>query len=416
MTDSISLTNPLSAPPPDRPNRVLAVLRAAWLLLAAGLLFFYGWGLLLLLRQPLTPCFGASVCTPTEANAYLQHLGLSPGVVNALVFVAVAMVIPLACLAVAAFIIWRADPSALSLATATTLLVYGLLIGSDVTSTGLRQLGLEAAVMGPGLALFAFALTYVLHTFPNGRFVPRWSRLALLAEWLVLGVLAARAGLEDTAAAVALLGIMIITVGLQVYRYRRVATPTERQQIKWGLTGLLGFLFNSVLWLAWVLPVTARGAAGVWVYFVFVPISLVLVLSLPVTLAIAVLRYRLWDIDVLIRRTLIYAGVTAVLTATYFCLVVGLQAVAVALTSQRSSALVTVLSTLAIAALFAPLRRRVQDFVDRRFYRRKYDTAQTLAAFAQQARSEVDLDALAGELRGAVTDAMQPSHVDLWLR
>ena len=93
------------------------------------------------------------------------------------------------CLAVAAFIIWRADPSALSLATATTLLVYGLLIGSDVTSTGLRQWGLEAAVMGPGLALFAFALTYVLHTFPNGRFVPRWSRLALLAEWLVLGVL-----------------------------------------------------------------------------------------------------------------------------------------------------------------------------------------------------------------------------------
>ncbi len=394
---------------------MLTILRALWLLLAAGLAFFYLRGLLILLRQPLTPCFGASVCTPAEATAYLQQLGLQPTVVNFIVFAAVAMVIPLTCLGVAAFIMWRASHSALALATATTLLLYGLLIGSDVTSTGLRQFGLEAAASWLGLVVFSFALTYVLHTFPNGRFVPHWGRLALLVEWLLLGGLAATAGLEGEATAVSLLAIMVLNLSLQVYRFRRAASPTERQQIKWGLTGLLGFLLNAVLWLAWVLPAVERGAA-VRAYFAFVPLSLVLVLSLPVTLAIAVLRFRLWDIDVLIRRTLIYSVLTAVLTLMYFGLVVVLQAVAGQVTGRANSALVTVLSTLAIAALFAPLRGRVQNFVDRRFYRRKYDTAQTLAAFAAQARDEVNLEQLSGDLRGVVEAAMQPAHMTLWLR
>lgn len=405
MTDSL-----------PRPSRLLTILRALWLLLAAGLLFFYTRGLLILLRQPLTPCFGASFCSPAEVTAYLERLGLPAAGINFLQFAAVALVIPLACLGVAAFLMWRAGPNALTLATATVLLVYGLLIGNDVTSTALRQLGGEAEVTRLGLVVFAFALAYVLHTFPNGRFVPRWSRLALGVEWLAFIGLALTTGLESPPTAVTLLAVMGLNLGLQIYRYRHAASPTERQQIKWGLTGMLGFLLNSVLWLAWVLPATAQGAANAWVYLVFVPLSTVLVLSLPVTLAIAVLRYRLWDIDVLIRRTLIYTAVTAVLTATYFGLVVVLQAAAGQFTGQANSALATVLSTLAIAALFAPLRRRVQDFVDQRFYRRKYDTAQTLAAFAVQARDEVNLDQLSADLHEAVEEAMQPAHIGLWLR
>jgi len=332
------------------------------------------------------------------------------------VVAALSIGVPLTCLGVAVFIMWRGGNSALALATATCLLVYGLFISSNVSTLGMGQTPYAAAVEQLALIVFVGSLTFALHTFPNGRFVPRWGKIALLVEWAVVIGLGLTAGLEGDLAALAILFITVLGMSLQVYRYHRVASATERQQLKWGLTGLLGFVLNGLLWITWVVPVGPLGAEGLRTYLLFLPISLVLVLSLPVTLAIAVLRYRLWDIDVLIRRTLIYSALTAVLTATYFGLVIGLQALAGAITGQRNSALVTVLSTLAIAALFAPVRRWVQNFVDRRFYRRKYNTAQTLAAFAIQARDEVNLDQLSAELCGAVEEAMQPAHIGLWLR
>ena len=139
------------------------------------------------------------------------------------------------------------------------------------------------------------------------------------------------------------------------------------------------------------------------------------VLMIPLSLGVAVLRSRLFDIDVLINRTLVYGSLTLMLLLVYFGGVVGLQAVFRVLSGQEST-LAVVASTLAIAALFNPLRRRVQALVDRRFYRRKYDAAKTLAAFNSRLREETALDALSNDLLGVVKGTMQPEHVSLWVR
>jgi len=135
----------------------------------------------------------------------------------------------------------------------------------------------------------------------------------------------------------------------------------------------------------------------------------------PLSLSIGVLRYRLYDIDVLINRTLVYGSLTAMLVALYFVGIVVLQRAFVLLTGQQST-LAVVASTLLIAALFTPLRRRIQSFIDRRFYRRKYDARKTLEEFSMKLRDETDLEALRGDLIGVLRETMQPAHLSLWLR
>jgi hypothetical protein len=137
--------------------------------------------------------------------------------------------------------------------------------------------------------------------------------------------------------------------------------------------------------------------------------------TVPIALGIAILRYHLYDIDLLINRTLVYGSLTATLIATYFGGIVVLQRLFVVLTGERST-LAVVASTLLIAALFNPLRRRTQSFVDRRFYRRKYDAAKTLAAFSARLRDETDLDALSDNMVGVAAATVQPEHASLWLR
>ena len=192
---------------------------------------------------------------------------------------------------------------------------------------------------------------------------------------------------------------------------RRNARGVERQQIKWLLyAGAIWFVGNILRTLVFSLLVEARW--GVWVGYLLVGVG---GLGGPIAIGIAILRYRLYEIDTLINRTLVYGSLTAILVALYFGGIVVLQRLFVLLTGQQST-LAVVASTLAIAALFVPLRRRVQGFVDRRFYRSKYDARKTLEAFSAKLRDETDLEALNNDLVGVVRETMQPAHVSLWLR
>jgi hypothetical protein len=204
-----------------------------------------------------------------------------------------------------------------------------------------------------------------------------------------------------------LLVAAVSTLGLRLLRTRGI----ERQQIKWPALIAVMAAGGSILY-----DTAISEAIGLrwleWAGFVILIAALV---GFPISIGIAIVRYRLYEIDTLINRTLVYALLTAILAAVYFGDVVLFQRLFVALTGEKST-LAVVASTLLIAALFNPLRRRIQSFIDRRFYRKKYDTAKTLEAFSAKLRDETDLDALSEDLEGVVRETMQPAHVSLWLR
>jgi hypothetical protein len=202
-----------------------------------------------------------------------------------------------------------------------------------------------------------------------------------------------------------------------VLRYRR-SGGEERQQIKWiaFAASVVVVLYAIAMIASFVFPAESWTTAGsVWwlnllTYAVLSSFTLV-----PIAVGIAVLKSRLYEIDIIINRALVYVSLTVMLVALYLGGIVLLQRVFVAFTGQRST-LAVVASTLLIAALFNPLRRRIQSFIDRRFYRRKYDARKTLDAFSTKLRNDSDLDALSDDLVGVVRETMQPAHVSLWLR
>jgi hypothetical protein len=217
--------------------------------------------------------------------------------------------------------------------------------------------------------------------------------------------------------------VMLTWVGsgalLQVYRFLICSDPVQRQQTKWVVFGFSMVFLGLVLISLPVLlfpSLRLSGTANLLYLLIDIPLTLAGLAILPIMIGVSILKYRLWDIDILIRRTLLYSLLTAMLLLVYLSSVVLLQAIFQVLTGQGPSPVITVLSTLAIAALFNPLRYRIQDFIDRRFYRSKYDTAQALNSFAQTARDEVEMDRLTGALLEVVVDAMQPKNVSFWLR
>ena len=202
----------------------------------------------------------------------------------------------------------------------------------------------------------------------------------------------------------------LIAAGSLLGRLRR-AKGVERQQLKWFAYAVAVLAISATF--AYVVPESpGLGWLG-WISSILVIVSVV---GLPVAMDIAILRYHLYNIDLIINRTLVYATLTAMLAAVYFGGVAMTEAIFRALTGQeRQPQLAVVVSTLVIAALFTPLRCRIQSFIDRRFYRRKYDARKTLEAFSAKLREETDIDTLSGELIEVVEETMQPKHVSLWL-
>jgi hypothetical protein len=272
--------------------------------------------------------------------------------------------------------------------------------------------------------------SFLLLLFPDGRLPsPRWRLVAWCAVLGLIGFVAGTAlqpgplgdfprimnpyGVDSLILeAVALTGVILAAASMVasavslLVRMRR-AGRVERQQIKWLAYG--GAVAVGAVFVGGVISIWSPGAGTGVIGFGL--------LGVPISTGVAIARYRLYDIDIVINRTLVYGALTAALVAGYFGGVATLQALFRALTGQEQQPqLAIVVSTLAIAALFDPLRRRIQSLIDRRFYRRKYDARKTLEAFSVKLRDETDLEALNEDLVGVVRETMQPAYVSLWLR
>jgi hypothetical protein len=321
--------------------------------------------------------------------------------------------------AIGLLIFTRVGSDRFGLFSSLFLWTFGLVSSgtSDALSTAYPQLRgpLTIWVSLPWLAFYVF-----FYTFPSGQFVPRWMKV-----WTPIFLLGMISTFLFSTRVANALGLPLILVAFgsavfsQVYRYRRVSNPVERAQTKWvtfaiaviGVGEVVGQGVVPALFPMLVADPVLRLRYGLGLVLA-VPVFLLI----PLAVAIAVLRHRLWDIDVVIRRTLIYSALSAVLALAYLGSVLVLESIFRALTGQGQNSLVVVLSTLAIAALFGPVRSRVQHVIDQRFYRRKYDAARTLSEFGTALRDETDLARLSERLVGAVDETMQPASVGLWLR
>jgi hypothetical protein len=276
-------------------------------------------------------------------------------------------------------------------------------------------------------------LIFLVLLFPTGRLRPWERKIAWFAVGTgVLGVVSTAfrpgrfddspienplgwdspaIGAAETASWILLLAAFVLAASALIVRLRR-AKGDERQQLKWFVYAVA--LLASTLVVGTVAEaLTGSGTSRVGDAVGFAVFSIAL-FAIPVAIAIAILRYRLYDIDLVINRTLVYGSVTALLAGAYFGLVLLLQLAFQPVT--EGSGLAVALSTLAVAGLFRPARNRVQILVDRRFYRRRYDAQRTLEGFVSRLRNEVELDALRAELTGVVGETMQPAHVSLWLK
>ena len=400
--------------------------RALWVLLALAFLAAYAASIPTAFDQFSTPC-EADKCELLRLHAeevdILQDIGLSLNhyavfqlgfqVVNTAIF-----------LSLAALIYWRRSREwigalvSLVLITSATFFFAPTVEHLEVAYPDLT------VIVNLMLSLGLVLMTLFLYQFPDGRFVPRWTVVPTVIY--AVGLLAAAAAsdgvlfLTDSAVTSALYVLLFVVFGsglvVQVYRYLRVSSPIERQQTKLVVLGV-GVLITSVtVWtFAFELAPPSPGRSRLLLNFIGVGVIFLGLLMFPLSLATAILRYRLWDIDLLINRTLVYGALTASLAGVYFVGVVGFQAAFRAFTGQESS-MAIVLSTLIIAALFVPLRRRIQYAIDRRFYRSRYDAERMLESFGATARDEVNLERLSGALVGAANETMRPTHASLWIR
>lgn len=344
---------------------------------------------------------------------------------------AIAVVI---CFVLGCFLFWRKPDDAVVLIVSLTFVLSAATV-LPIT-TVLQQPGspwqlIAGAMRGYGTIVLVAAMLI----FPDGRFTPRWTRWFLLGFtlyvllWVLNPRLAPVTAFTDlselieagTAAQLWRTAPILLTFGLvivaQAQRYAHAPDLVQRQQTKWVAAGIIGAAATLIM-LFTILIVFADLRRSVVPFTLFLlaatPVVIAGYLIFPISVVIAVLRYHLWDIDVIIRRTLIYAALTVTLAVVYFGGIVVLQLLFLRFTGQRSP-LALVISTLAIAALFRPLRNRLQRTIDRRFYRRKYDAQRVIEQFAAVARDEPDLEKLLDELCRVAGETVQPTSIAVWI-
>jgi hypothetical protein len=373
------------------------------------------------------PCPAGVPCFSLQSTAYdrqlLHQMGLSLGfVADYQVMLTVVTIVVYS--ALAALLFWRKSADRMALFCACMLVVFGGVSFTDILLDTLAPISLAwFALIGTLSVLGQSGFVIFFLLFPSGRFAPRWTRwvaLVCVLYWIYTDFFTNFFYSASAWSNLVLFALLLCVVGAQIYRYRRVSTRDERQQTKWVVfgfaMGIIGFVLFITAGNLFLPPQQLQSKilttliAGTAVYGLF--------LLIPISMTIAILRSRLYDIDTIINKALVYGLLTGLLGALYAGLIIGLTSLAEAIAGSQAAQnpVVVVVSTLAIAALFLPLRRRLQALIDRRFYRHKYDAEKTLAAFSATLRNEVDLEQVREHLIAVVQEIMQPAHVSLWLR
>src|SRR6266699_1436096 len=417
VTESTNSSNQQVAADTRLYRRWLMFARVGWFVLVVLALAVFVASLPVYIVQLQSVCNGTACATGQltfQIVETLRKLGLSIGSYVA-ISITFTFVKAFVWFMVGGVVFWRRSNDWMALMVALML----VLLGTSTTLTTVA--GSHSAWQLPAQFfdyLSYIMLIFVILLFPNGRFVPRWT-------WLLMIVFIPVEGLynffpnsplnNDILIYLTWIGIVISIIATQVYRYIRVSNLIQRQQTKWVVFAIIiGLLVDAVFTLVAVFfPSLSQPGSLYWL--LYNNISFYVLLLVPLSLVIAILRYRLWDIDKLINRTLVYGTLTILLALVYFGLIFALQYLLRGIFSQTSD-VVIVISTLMIAALFQPLRKRIQTIIDLRFYRRKYDAVKTLEAFSATLRNEVDLNQLSEHLLEVVQETMQPAHVSLWLR
>jgi hypothetical protein len=405
----------------------LFVARVAWILVAVGTLTLNLVMLPQFLSALLTPCAASVHCFYLQFTPYDQHIAAQTGLTRSIVAayeVWISMAAMLVYYAVATIIFLRRSSDRMALFCAFTLVLFGGVVFSSTledtlavhSSVGYWVFGVLYTVAESGFLIF-------LLLFPNGRFVPRWSRwliLPIVAYWLYDFLSNHIYDQTFNPSTLVFFAVLLSPLAAQIYRYRRVSTYRERQQTKWVVFGCAVALIGFVVFLTignLILPPQALQSNIMTVLVAQTGFAIFLLL-IPISIAIAMLRSRLYDIDVIINRTLVYGSLSAIIALIYVGGVIGVQALVNAFAQRQSSdpsPILIVVTTLVIAALFQPLRRRLQHVIDRRFYRRKYNVEKTLDHFAATLRNQTDLPQLTEHLVDIVSETMLPAHVSLWL-
>ena len=399
-------------------GRWLLLARAAWVTVALLTVAVFVLSIPSEFARLRSPCTDTVSCgwlirlTPSHVRE-LAELGFSVDFFAAYLVTleAAFTVVPIV---VGAIIFWRRPDDRMAFLVSLVLLMYWAGITYPYHLLELPRLweatSAVVALVGVG------AILLFMYVFPDGHFVPSWARWLALVSIVVFApsILFPYSTLSlwwhpllNSLVSGGVFGTIVL---VQLYRYRLVSNFAQRQQTKWVVLGIVAAAVGYCMFLVLNLL-----QVGVLVSLLGYTAALLLLFLLLVSIVVAVLRYRLYDVDLIINLTIVYGALTAALVALYFVLIVVLQRLFVLLSGQQST-LAVVASTLAIAAMFSPLRRRIQRFVDRRFYRSKYDSGKTLEAFSAKLRNETDLDALSGDLKAVVAETMQPAHVSLWLR